>query len=310
MNEKKFLSITNRIDKKIKNQVVTAQLSDETKNSFFIKKRSKVNRLYDELEYAWIYFLSNLKNVYIDERWKQINIAKKQIKEIRKKKFKKDVKVNILDKFFGDYLENLDQIIIDSKKQTDLIFRLTQLNNKEKKKEIKAFLEKEEVEKIIRKAKNTKEARLKFINELEKFVDEDKLLVIITKTNKIRRYKVKTYTEGLMRTAVRDLQTKGVLDAAELVETDLVQVSSHNTICPICIEFEGKIYSISGKSKLFSPLQEAPPYHKYCLHSLTVVFEETLRRFGIKKYSDFSLGKSTIHPTIKNWIPISKRNIA
>lgn len=98
-----------------------------------------------------------------------------------------------------------------------------------------------------------------------------------------------------------------VINTALDVGADLVQVSSHNTDTPLCQEFEGKIYSISGKDPDFPALEEIPPFHPNCLHSLTVVFREVLERRGIDDYIAFSNGQTETHPTRESHIPVSER---
>lgn len=57
---------------------------------------------------------------------------------------------------------------------------------------------------------------------------------------------------------------------------DLVEVSSHNTDCDICKEFEGKVYSISGKHKEYPKLERKPPFHPGCRHYITPTSEDII----------------------------------
>jgi hypothetical protein len=79
--------------------------------------------------------------------------------------------------------------------------------------------------------------------------------------------------------------------------------------CGNCIPFEGKVFSISGQDKDFAQATEVPAFHPNCLHSISIVFRSVLEDRGIKKFSDFSLGKTEIHPTRTTHIPISKRGV-
>ncbi len=91
-------------------------------------------------------------------------------------------------------------------------------------------------------------------------------------------------------------------------DTDLIQVSSHNTGCDICQRFEGKIFSITGADKRFPILTDVPPFCDSCRHSIHVTFESGLLvQKTLKKFIEFSNGRTEKHPFDKNFIPISKR---
>lgn len=153
-------------------------------------------------------------------------------------------------------------------------------------------------------------AKKKLQKELLKKSLDGKTVTVINKNGKPMSFDAKYYAEMVARTKLIEAQAIATVDTALQFGSDLVQVSSHNTPTPICQEFEGKIYSISGKDKDFPPLTEIPPFHPNCRHTLTVTFREYLERDGIQKYSDFSLGKTETHPTRKSHIPISERKSA
>jgi len=83
-----------------------------------------------------------------------------------------------------------------------------------------------------------------------------------------RSYKMNKYAELVGRTTMRDAQTAATLDLCHQYENDLVQVSSHGTVCEICAQYEGKVYSISGKTPGYPVLEAKTPYHPNCEHSL------------------------------------------
>lgn len=123
-----------------------------------------------------------------------------------------------------------------------------------------------------------------------------------------RRYDADYYAELVARTQSRDAQSTAVVNTAVSLESDLVQVSSHNTTTKICMEFEGKIYSISGNDKQFPPLTDTPAFHPNCLHSISVIFKEALQNRGtLEQYSEFSKGRIDRPPNKKSFIPISER---
>lgn len=98
-----------------------------------------------------------------------------------------------------------------------------------------------------------------------------------------RMYRMKKYAEMVSRTTLRESQTKATLDLCGQYENDLVQWSDHETVCPICEQFEGKIYSLSGHHPVYPLLEEEPPVHPNCMHSLLPTSDlalEARRRFS------------------------------
>jgi hypothetical protein len=83
-----------------------------------------------------------------------------------------------------------------------------------------------------------------------------------------RSYKMNKYAELVGRTTMRDAQTAATLDLCHQYENDLVQVSSHGTVCEICAQYEGKVYSISGKTPGYPMLERRTPFHPNCEHSM------------------------------------------
>jgi len=120
---------------------------------------------------------------------------------------------------------------------------------------------------MARKAVAKQESRKTLENQLRSYlikqIEDDGFLKIND-----RNYNMKKYAEMVSRTALREAQTEATLDLCEQYDNDLVQWSDHGTVCEICIEFEGKIYSISGKSLEYPMLEQEPPAHPNCEHSL------------------------------------------
>jgi hypothetical protein len=122
------------------------------------------------------------------------------------------------------------------------------------------------------------------------------------------RYTPEYYASLVARTKFHDAHSVAALDQAANYDTDLVIVSSHNTTTAICIPFEGKIFSISGKDKRFPPLMDTPPFHPNCLHLIYPQFESALEASGqLQGFSDFSKGKTDAPPAPASFVPISER---
>ncbi|MBA7557934.1 hypothetical protein ES705_50717 [subsurface metagenome] len=125
------------------------------------------------------------------------------------------------------------------------------------------------------------------------------------------KYKPSYYAELVARTKFHQAQSQAALMQAANYETDLIQVSSHNTTTELCMPFEGKIFTISGKDKRFPPLTESPPYHPNCLHLLFPAFESGLQAQGtLESFSSFSKGEISRPPVPSSFIPVKERGAA
>lgn len=122
------------------------------------------------------------------------------------------------------------------------------------------------------------------------------------------RYKPSYYAELVARTKFHQAHSQAALMQAANYDTDLMQISSHNTKTEICMAFEGKIYSISGKDKRFPPLPESPPYHPNCLHLMYPAFESAMKAQGtLESFSSFSKGEISRPPVPSKFIPVKER---
>jgi hypothetical protein len=81
-------------------------------------------------------------------------------------------------------------------------------------------------------------------------------------------YNLGAYARMVARTTLREAQTQATLDLCATYENDLVEVSYHGTDCDICLEYEGKVYSLSGNDPNYPVLDEQPPFHPNCKHDI------------------------------------------
>jgi hypothetical protein len=94
-----------------------------------------------------------------------------------------------------------------------------------------------------------------------------------------REISLDAYASMVARTTTREATNTGTIDAVQEVGGDLVQMTSHASACPICQPLEGRVYSISGKSKKYPKLDIAfsnghPVIHPNCIHSIVPFFEQ------------------------------------
>jgi hypothetical protein len=122
------------------------------------------------------------------------------------------------------------------------------------------------------------------------------------------KYTPEYYAELVARTKFHDAHSQAALVQSANYGTDLVQVSSHNTTTVICQEFEGKVFSISGKDKRFPILTQVPPYHPNCLHLIYPTFESAMIVQGtLDAFSAFSKNDINRPPVPSGFIPLSQR---
>jgi hypothetical protein len=78
------------------------------------------------------------------------------------------------------------------------------------------------------------------------------------------------------QTTLAQAQTQATIDLCALYENDLVQVSSHGTVCDICLEYEGNVYSLSGNDPEYPKLDKDCPFHPNCAHGLEPTTEANI----------------------------------
>lgn len=89
------------------------------------------------------------------------------------------------------------------------------------------------------------------------------------------------YSEMLARTHTIRSFNDATLNRAAQFKVDLVQVSKHSGSCAICQQYEGKIYSLSGKNSVYPRYRIGMPIHPNCTHNL-------LMRPDLQKDDDYN----------------------
>ncbi|MPM72226.1 hypothetical protein SDC9_119199 [bioreactor metagenome] len=90
-----------------------------------------------------------------------------------------------------------------------------------------------------------------------------------------------SYAELLSRSIVAETQNTCVMNVAKEHDKDLVKMTQHNTTCPICAVYEGRVYSLTGKDERFPKLSNIPGFnkgynniHPRCRHRITPYIEK------------------------------------
>lgn len=88
-----------------------------------------------------------------------------------------------------------------------------------------------------------------------------------------RQWNMKTYTEMVARTSTQEAHTQGTLNRLTEHGHDLVIVSKHGGACEKCVPWEGRILSITGKTKGYPTFAEAKAaglMHPRCRHAVSL----------------------------------------
>lgn len=94
-----------------------------------------------------------------------------------------------------------------------------------------------------------------------------------------RQIRLDAYAETVARTTTAEATNRGTLNQLGELGFDLVRMSEHNSACPICAQYEGRVYSISGKDPRFPKLfgtafGQYANIHPNCRHRLTPYIPE------------------------------------
>lgn len=84
-----------------------------------------------------------------------------------------------------------------------------------------------------------------------------------------RRWQMDVYTSMVVRTNTRQAMTQGTVARMIELGQDLITISDHNTRTPLCQHFEGKTYSLTGRTPGYEKVIMLPPFHPNCEHVAT-----------------------------------------
>lgn len=93
-----------------------------------------------------------------------------------------------------------------------------------------------------------------------------------------RNYEMKHYARLVARTRLRVAQSEAVKNTCQQFNNDLVEISAHGTTTPICLPYEGNVYSISGNDRQYPFLDAWPPFHPNCMHHAAATSRAALGR--------------------------------
>jgi hypothetical protein len=105
--------------------------------------------------------------------------------------------------------------------------------------------------------------------------------------------RLETYAETVARSTTREATNTATVTQVQEIGNDLVKMTSHSSSCPICMPLEGRVYSISGKSTEYPPLDKAysgeyANIHPNCGHRLLPYIPELQDDGVLAKDKEFS----------------------
>lgn len=301
----KLKSDLREIEKKFNRLRNIINTSTTTSMSYWREIRDASEQLYDESKITFQTWTASKFPKHYKEQ------IRKQIEKIKKMEFKprvdvgystfinKNINKQTVEYFTQDAIENYFTGLGVGERRMNRLISATQQN----------LIRESRIQKLVAEGESFNKIQTPLLKELQQISDESKYITIINRNGKPMNFKLDTYAEMVARTEYRNLQTGGTVNLAAEYNNDLVQVSAHNTLTPYDAQFEGKVYSLSGKSKFFPAAFDLPPFHPNCIHTISIYFLEAQPPKTAKEISDFSLGKTEKHPTLRSHIPVSERKI-
>ncbi len=83
-----------------------------------------------------------------------------------------------------------------------------------------------------------------------------------------RKWKLAAYSDMVIRTTTGEAQNRAVANSVLGRGLDLVRVDKHPHIADACSPYDGKVFSLTGRTPGYPILDKIPPFHPRCRHSL------------------------------------------
>ena len=112
-----------------------------------------------------------------------------------------------------------------------------------------------------------------------------------------RMWNPASYAEMWARTRSSEISSDANRDAMAEYDLDVVLISDHGTTTPICLQYEGKYFSLFGKTPGLPILDMRPPFHPNCQHTEIPiderqVAENTMLRDNLRRNSKYAVASS------------------
>lgn len=83
-----------------------------------------------------------------------------------------------------------------------------------------------------------------------------------------RKWKLSTYADMVIRTTTSEAQNRAVANSVLGRGLDLVRVDEHKHPNDVCSPYDGKVFSLTGRTPGYPVLEIIPPFHPNCKHSI------------------------------------------
>ena len=118
------------------------------------------------------------------------------------------------------------------------------------------------------------------VSEAVDFLAKQNIFTFEDKLGRI--YSLENYSTMAIKTIQTAALNSSVFNASLQLKNDLVKMSSHSTSCPICAMYQGRVYSITGKTKGYPALEtinngnvvQYRTVHANCRHRFTVYIQK------------------------------------
>lgn len=275
----RLLTEMRSIQREISSAIIEAVNNRKTDPKYWAVKQAKIDPLYKRFVMLWSVFAKGyLPEAYHESETKTIGILERAgIKRIVHKK--KTHSANLLtsaapppddsrvsgsvNAIIRDSIAVMQMAADGGMKNVQRLFHATQqqaISEVKINDAIAAGMQTDNTPRAI--AKNIQQ-------ELEDAMEGGQVLSINGKN-----WQIDTYSEVVARTRSREAQTAAAKDTMLEYGQDLVTVVDADP-CPICQEFVGNVYSITGSSDSYDDLTDEPPFHPNCQCVLAPFIEKS-----------------------------------
>lgn len=229
------------------------KLINKTKILFFesLKQKKPANYFREKANEIW----GNVDHTYMEERIKELE------KMVSAKNMKNQLIINPNAKFNEVFKLEPESKLINIEKQYEEVVnryykgRLKTINN--------GFVDEEE-----------------YLTKLvDKYDDMQSIIPYYNKDGSIRCYhNIASYNSMVYNTNLTKAGWNRTLYDANLLGNDLVYLPAHPGACPLCMQWQGKVYSISGKSFIYPKQSDAIDGgvgHPNCKHEWVLYWDKS-----------------------------------
>jgi hypothetical protein len=103
-------------------------------------------------------------------------------------------------------------------------------------------------------------------DELTRTYEKEGITGFVDKAH--RKWNLSTYSNMVIRTTTGEAQNRAVANTVLGRGLDLVRVDEHPHEPDICTPYQGRVFSLSGTTPGYPPLDRIPPFHPNCRCSI------------------------------------------